>query len=63
MASHRCELSMYQNLYLHGRYDINEGPAVHKSATSLVVFANDHHVDEEQVVSVIVIALIFFSQL
>jgi len=31
-----------KRIYFDGRYELREGPAVHKSATALVVFADDH---------------------
>ena len=42
IASPACKVLLLKALYLHERYELSEGPAVHRSATSLVVFAKDH---------------------
>ena len=37
-----------QQLYFAGRYELQRGPAVHKTATSLVVFAKHHAMEKEE---------------
>eukprot|EP01042_Synura_sphagnicola_P036298 gene36298-biopygen1040 len=42
IASPTCKVMMLRKLYLHGRYDVQQGPPEHRSATSAVYFAKDH---------------------
>eukprot|EP01041_Mallomonas_annulata_P001553 gene1553-3000_t len=42
IAGPRCKELILRKLYLYDRYEIKEGPPEHKSATSLVLIANDH---------------------
>ena len=38
---------LYHNLFFCGRYKLKEGPAVHKSSTSVVMFAQDFGIYED----------------
>ena len=42
IAQPRIKAAMLSRLYLHRRYELKAGPALHKSATSLVIQAMDH---------------------
>jgi len=42
IASPTCKVMMLRKLYLHGRYEVQQGPPEHRSATSAVYFAKDH---------------------
>ena len=42
IAQPRIKTAMLTRLYLHRRYELKPGPALHKSATSLVIQARDH---------------------
>ena len=42
IAGPACKELLLKTLYLHERYELFDRPPVHRSATSLVIFANDH---------------------
>jgi len=42
IASPTCKTLMLRRLYLHGRYEVQQGPPEHRSSTSAVYFAKDH---------------------
>eukprot|EP01036_Dinobryon_divergens_P034106 gene34106-44064_t len=51
IASGKCKLVLNSFRYLHGRYDLKQGPPKHRSKTSLIKFAIDRISSEEKVVA------------
>ena len=51
IASGKCKLVLNSFRYLHGRYDLKQGPPEHKSKTSLIKFATDRISSENKVVA------------
>ena len=51
IASGKCKLVLNSFRYLHGRYELKQGPPEHKSKTSLIKFAIDRISSEEKVVA------------
>jgi serine/threonine-protein phosphatase 6 regulatory ankyrin repeat subunit B len=42
IASEKCQQKMYEKMYFCGRYALDDGPPIHKSATCMVVSATDY---------------------